>query len=218
VPAAVTVMDALVAAVLHNKDPVNDPAVNVELPQLFTTVTVGADTLAFNGAATPLPGELVHPLKVCVAVYVPAAVTVMEGVVAPVLHSSDPVNEFAVSVELPQLLTTDITGAEGMALTVSVALPELTELVLLVQTALYCLLLSSVDVVKVNVATVAPLMFVHVVPFVLTCHCTVGVGVPPAAEVKVALLPAHRDCEEGCKVMFGAVPPPPEVVNTTSTQ
>ena len=54
------------APVLHNMDPVNDPAVNVELPQLSTTVTVGADTLAFNGAATPLPGLLVHPFTVCV--------------------------------------------------------------------------------------------------------------------------------------------------------
>ena len=61
-------IEAVVAPVLHNKDPVNDPAVNVELPQLFTTVTVGADTLAFNGAATPLAGLLVHPFTVCVTV------------------------------------------------------------------------------------------------------------------------------------------------------
>ena len=63
-----TVIEAVVAPVFHNKDPVNDSAVNVELPQLFTTVTVGADTLAFNGAATPLPGLLVHPFSVCVTV------------------------------------------------------------------------------------------------------------------------------------------------------
>jgi len=68
VPAAVTVIEAVVAPVLHNKDPVNDPAVNVELPQLFTTDTVGADTLEFNGAATPLPGVLVQPFTVCVTV------------------------------------------------------------------------------------------------------------------------------------------------------
>jgi hypothetical protein len=54
VPAEVTVIEGVVAPVFHNNDPVNDPAVNVELPQLFTTVTVGAETLAFNGAATPL--------------------------------------------------------------------------------------------------------------------------------------------------------------------
>jgi hypothetical protein len=62
------VIEAVVAPVLHNKDPVNDPAVNVELPQLFTTVTVGVVTFAFTGAATPLPGLLVHPFTVCVTV------------------------------------------------------------------------------------------------------------------------------------------------------
>ena len=61
-------IEAVVAPVLHNSDPVNDPAVNVELPQLFTTFTVGADTLVFTGAATPLPGLLVHPFTVCVTV------------------------------------------------------------------------------------------------------------------------------------------------------
>ena len=59
-------IEAVVEPVLHNKDPVNEAAVNVELPQLSTTVTVGAETLAFNGAAIPLPAELVHPFAVCV--------------------------------------------------------------------------------------------------------------------------------------------------------
>jgi hypothetical protein len=48
--------------------PVNDPAVNTELLQLFVTETVGAGTFEVNGAATPLPGELVHPFTVCVTV------------------------------------------------------------------------------------------------------------------------------------------------------
>jgi hypothetical protein len=69
----------------------------VELPQLFTTVTVGAGTLAFNGAAIPLPEGLVHPFTVCVTVYVPAVVTVIDGAVAPVLQSNDPVNDPAVN-------------------------------------------------------------------------------------------------------------------------
>ncbi len=60
-------MDEVVAPLLHNKEPVNNVAVNVELPQLFTTVTTGADEIAF-GAATPLPGRLVHPFTVCVTV------------------------------------------------------------------------------------------------------------------------------------------------------
>ena len=59
-------IEVVVAPLLHNNDPVNDPAVNVELPQLSTTDTVGDDTLAFNGAAAPLPGLLVHPFTVCV--------------------------------------------------------------------------------------------------------------------------------------------------------
>jgi hypothetical protein len=38
----------VVAPVFHSKEPVNDPAVNVELPQLFTTPTVGAEGTAFT--------------------------------------------------------------------------------------------------------------------------------------------------------------------------
>jgi hypothetical protein len=45
----------------------------------------------------------VHPFTVCVTVYVPAVVTVIDGAVAPVLQSNDPVNDPAVNVELPQL-------------------------------------------------------------------------------------------------------------------
>jgi len=61
------VIDVVVAPLLHNNEPVNDVAVSVELPQLFTTVTTGADGISF-GAATPLPGTLVHPFTVCVTV------------------------------------------------------------------------------------------------------------------------------------------------------
>jgi uncharacterized protein YqjF (DUF2071 family) len=60
-------MDAVVAPLLHNNDPVNPDAVNTELPQLFTTDTDGTDGMGF-GAAVPLPGALVHPLTVCVTV------------------------------------------------------------------------------------------------------------------------------------------------------
>ena len=63
VPAVDTEIDCVVSPVLHNKDPVFDPAVNTELPQLLTTFTVGADGIAF-GAATPLPAGLVHPFAV----------------------------------------------------------------------------------------------------------------------------------------------------------
>ena len=87
-----------------------EPAVSVELPQLLTTVTVGADTFEFRGAAVPLPAGLVHPLTVCVTVYVPAVVTVIDDVVSPVLHNNEPVKPDAVNVELPQLSTINTDG------------------------------------------------------------------------------------------------------------
>ena len=44
----------------------------------------------------------------------PVVVIVMELVVSPVLHNSVPVTPVAVNNELPQLLTTDISGGDGM--------------------------------------------------------------------------------------------------------
>ena len=61
-------IDEVVAPLLHNNEPLNEPAVNVELPQTSITDTVGADIFAFNGAATPLPDELVQPFTVWVTV------------------------------------------------------------------------------------------------------------------------------------------------------
>jgi hypothetical protein len=142
----------------------------------------------------------------------------MEVVVAPLLHNKEPVNEFAVNVELPQLFTTVTPGAAGTGFTVSVAALELTALVLLVHTARYCLLLSAVAATNANVPLVAPEIFDHVVPFVLTCHCTVGTGVPVADEIKLTLIPAHTVCDNGCVVTVGATPLVPPVLNTTSTQ
>ena len=43
------------------------------------------------GEAKPEPFELVHPLTVWVTVYVPVEPTVIDGVVAEVFQSSDPV-------------------------------------------------------------------------------------------------------------------------------
>ena len=60
-------MDEVVAPLFHNKEPLNEPAVNVVLPQLSTTDTMGADGISC-GAATPLPEGLVHPFTVCVTV------------------------------------------------------------------------------------------------------------------------------------------------------
>jgi len=116
-------IDEVVAPLLHNKEPVKDVAVNVELPQVFTTVTTGADGIAF-GAATPLPEGLVHPFTVWVTVNVPAVVTVMDEVVAPLLHNKEPVKDVAVNIELPQLSTTVTTGADGIAFGAATPLPE----------------------------------------------------------------------------------------------
>ena len=60
----ITVIDEVLSPVLHNKVPV---AVvdNVEVPQLFTTVTTGVAGMAF-GAAMPEPAVLVQPLTDCV--------------------------------------------------------------------------------------------------------------------------------------------------------
>jgi len=143
---------------------------------------------------------------------------VIEVVVAPVLHNKEPVTEVAVNVELPQLFTTVTPGAAGNAFTVSEAGLELTELELFVHTARYCLLLSAVVGENVNVPLVAPAMFDHEVPLVLTCHCTVGTGVPVADEIKLTIVPAHTVCETGWLVIVGATPLVPPVLNTTSTQ
>ena len=59
-------IDDEVAPLLHNNEPVNDPAVNTELPQLLVTATVGAGTEELSGAAIPLPGALMQPLMVWV--------------------------------------------------------------------------------------------------------------------------------------------------------
>ena len=107
-------IDEVVVPLLHNKEPVKDVAVSIELPQLFTTVTTGADGIAF-GAAIPLPEGLVQPFNVCVTEYVPAVVTVIDEVVAPLLHNNEPLNEPAVNVELPQSSITDTVGADIFA-------------------------------------------------------------------------------------------------------
>ena len=65
-PAVVTVMDEVVAPLLHNKAPVA-VVESVELPQLFTTVTTGVAGVVL-GAAVLLPGALVHPFEVVVTV------------------------------------------------------------------------------------------------------------------------------------------------------
>ena len=67
VPVVKTVIDVVIAPVFHNNEPIKLFAVNTELPQLFATVTIGADGI-FLGADEPLPVKLVHPFTAWVTV------------------------------------------------------------------------------------------------------------------------------------------------------
>ena len=119
VPAVVTVIEAVFAPLLHNiVPPVGID--KIELPQLFATVTAGVAGVA-PGAAMPEPAALVHPLTVLVTVYVPAVVTVIEAVFAPLLHAIVPPVGIE-RIELPQLFTTVTAGVAGVA--TGAAMPE----------------------------------------------------------------------------------------------
>ena len=140
----------------------------------------------------------------------------MELPVPPLLHENiAPPAPDAVNSELPQLLTTEIDGADGMELTVNVAVLEVAVPAMLVHTARYCLLLSAVEVVNDNVLLVAPPILFQV-PLVFTCHCTVGAGPPLAPELNVTLSPAHFACDAGCVVTCGATVLPSTATVTTT--
>ena len=62
----------------------------------------------------------------------------------------------------------------------------------LVKTAWYSLPFCAAWAVKLRVSEVAPLMFVkELPPSVLSCHCTVGVGVPYLREVPLNVVPLN---------------------------
>ena len=74
--------------------------------------------LVVFGAATPEPEALTHPLTVWVSVYVPALLTLIDDVVAAVLHNKVP-NAVVDKVDVPsQLLTTLTVGVDGAVLIV----------------------------------------------------------------------------------------------------
>jgi hypothetical protein len=66
VPGSVTSIEGVVSPVDHNTDP-PDTTLNVELPQLFTTLATGAGNELIGFADTEA-GTLVHPPTVCVTV------------------------------------------------------------------------------------------------------------------------------------------------------
>jgi hypothetical protein len=121
-PAVVTVIDDVDSPVLQSNVPVA-AVVRVEVPsQLSVTDTTGAAGVVL-GAAVPLPGRLVQPFTVVVTVYDPAVETIIEDVVAPVLHRRVPAAA-VVSVEVPlQLSVTFTTGVAGAVFGAAVPLP-----------------------------------------------------------------------------------------------
>jgi hypothetical protein len=97
-------------------------------------------------------------------------------------------------------------GAVVVVLTVSVAALLVAVPAVFVNTAWYLLpLCAVVTAVNVSVPEVAPETLLKVVlPLGLTCHCTVGGGVPLAAAMKLAVLPDATVWFAGFVVIAGA--------------
>src|SRR2546426_1010752 len=92
----------------------------------------------------------------------------------------------------------------GAVFTVSVAAVVVAVPAGLVNTARYWFPFCDEAVVKLRVAEVAPGRMLKDAPlFALTCHCTVGVGEPVAAVVKVAVWPTVTVWLAGCVVIVG---------------
>lgn len=85
-------------------------------------------------------------------------------------------------------MTAMAVGVPGGRVTVSLAARVVADPAGLVNAARYSLPDIAYAAVKLSVVEVAPGMFENVPPpFVDSCHCTVGVGVPDAAAVNVTL-------------------------------
>ena len=97
-----------------------------------------------------------------------------------------------------------IVGSVGELFTVSVAAVVVAVPAEFVNTARYRFPLCDKAVVKFRVVEVAPETLPNVTPAsVLICHCTVGVGEPVAAAVKVAVWPAVTVWLAGCVAIVG---------------
>ena len=161
VPALLTVIDEPVEPVLHNKLP---PAVvdKVDVPlQLFTTVTIGVAGVVF-GAAVPVPAALVQLPTVDVTVYVPAALTMIDEPVEPVLHNKLPpavVDKVDVPLQLSTTFTTGVAGPVPGA-----AVPEPATLV---QPFTVCVTLNVPLLLTVIVEPVEPVLHNKLPPAVV---------------------------------------------------
>ncbi len=104
----------------------------------------------------------------------------------------------------PAFGNTPATTGTSLRMTVSVAAFDVALPAELVNTARYSLPDSDSVAVPDRVVEVAPDTLLHVVPpSVDTCHWTVGVGVPDAAAVNVAVVPATTVTFAGCLVIAG---------------
>ena len=93
--------------------------------KLTHTEAVVSPVLVVFGAATPEPASLTQPFTVCVTVYVPALLTLMDEAVSAVLHNNVPV-AVVDKVDMPLQLFTTVT--EGVAGGVPVTSHEQVEL------------------------------------------------------------------------------------------
>ena len=151
-------------------------------------MTFTDDAVVFNNVS------LIFPVPLAAALLIPVTAARLHANVVPVVLL------VAVYVKAVPLVAVAVRllDSTGVGLTVNVAALEFTVAPAFVHTARYRLLLSAVVGANDKVADVAPVTLAQVVPpFVLTCHCTVGDGVPLAAEVKLAFTPAHLVCEAG---------------------
>ena len=98
----------------------------------------------------------------------------------------------------------DSIGFSQVLSDVSVAAVVVAEPLVLVNTARNWFPFCDANAVKLSVVEVAPAIFVNVAPpLMLCCHCTVGVGVPLAAAVNVAVCPAFTVWFTGFCVIAG---------------
>jgi hypothetical protein len=188
----VTVIEEVVAPLLHNNEPEKSEAVNTEFSQLLTTETVGDAGICF-GAATALAAILVQLFIVCVTVYAPAVDTVMEDEAEPLLHNNDPVKSEAVNMELSQLLTTSTVGAAGTCFGAATPLPAvlvqpLTVWVIVYAPAVDTVMDEDVSPVLHNKAPVKPAAVNTELPQLLATDTTGAFGVVPGVAVPLPAL------------------------------
>jgi hypothetical protein len=99
-----------------------------------------------------------------------------------------------------------LVATVGAVFTESVAAAEVALLQEFVNTARYLLLFCAAVEVKESVVEVAPGRSLNIVPpSLLSCHWTVGFGLPLAAAVNVAVAPSQRVLSVGFALTAGTV-------------